>query len=67
MFITTELPDNGKHINTSEAHCCGIILSGGEISKMYTCPRTSGLNKTLVRTIALFVPTSINTNASISK
>jgi len=38
---------------------------GGEISKMYTCPRTMVLEKTLVRTNALLVGTFTNTNASI--
>jgi len=40
---------------------------GGEISKMYTCPRTNGFRKTLVRTNALLVRTFTNTNASIKK
>jgi len=47
--------------------CCttgGDLIRGGEISKMYTCPRTSGFKKTLVRTNALLVRTFTNTNAS---
>ena len=36
---------------------------GGEISKMYTCPRTTGCKKALVRTKALLAHTQINTKA----
>jgi len=36
---------------------------GGDISKMYTCPRTTGCKKALVRTEALLVRTQINTKA----
>jgi len=36
---------------------------GGEISKMYTCPRTTGCKKTLVRTKALLARTQINAKA----
>jgi len=42
-----------------------FYIRGGEISKMYTCPRTNGFTKTLVRTNALLVRTFTNTNASI--
>ena len=38
-----------------------IIIRGGEISKMYTCPRTTGCKKALVRTKALPARTQINT------
>jgi len=36
---------------------------GGEISKIYTCPRTTGRKKALVRTKALLARTQINTKA----
>jgi len=37
--------------------------TGGEISKMYTCPRTNGCKKALVRTKAPIARTQINTKA----
>ena len=36
---------------------------GGEISKMYTCPRTTGCKKAHVRTKALLARTKINGKA----
>jgi len=36
---------------------------GGEFSKIYTCPRTTGCKKALVRTQALLARTQINTKA----
>jgi len=36
---------------------------GGEISKMYTCPQTTGCKKALVRTKALLARTQINSKA----
>ena len=39
------------------------MLRGGEISKLYTCPRTTGCKKALVRTKALLARTQINTKA----
>ena len=38
-----------------------LSTRGGEISKMYTCPRTTGCKKALVRTKALLARTQINT------
>jgi len=43
-----------------------MISRGGEISKMYTCPRTTGCKKALVRTKALLARTQINTKATIA-
>jgi len=40
-----------------------MLIRGGEISKMYTCPRTTGCKKALVRTNALLARTQINTKA----
>jgi len=40
-----------------------IGTRGGEISKMYTCPRTTGCKKALVRTKALLARTQTNTKA----
>jgi len=39
------------------------LIRGGEISKIYTCPRTTGYKKALVRTKALLARTQINTKA----
>ena len=36
---------------------------GGEISKMFTCPRTTGCKKAIVRTKALLARTQTNTKA----
>jgi len=36
---------------------------GGEISKMYSCPRTTGCQKALGHTKALLACTQINTKA----
>ena len=38
-----------------------FCIRGLEISKMYTCPRTTGCKKALVRTKALLARTQINT------
>jgi len=43
------------------------FFRGGEISKMYTCARTSGFRKTLVRTNALLVRSFKNTKKKIFK
>ena len=40
-----------------------IKTRGGEISKMYSCPRTTGCKKALVRTKALLARIQINTKA----
>ena len=40
-----------------------IHTRGGEISKMYTCPRTTDCKTALVRTKALLARTQINTKA----
>jgi len=40
-----------------------ITFRGGEISKIYTCPRTTGCKKALVHTKALLARTQINTKA----
>jgi len=44
-----------------------VIIRGGEISKMYTCPRTTGCKKALVRTKAQLARTQINTKARFVK
>jgi len=50
---------------SSILHYGPLVDRGGEISKMYTCPRTSGFKKPLVRTNAQLVRTFTNANASI--
>ena len=40
-----------------------VTSRGGEISKMYTCPRTTGCIKAFVRTMALLARKQINTKA----
>jgi len=37
----------------------GMTNRGGEISKLYTCPRTTGCKKALVRTKTLLARTQI--------
>ena len=49
----------------ASSHITHVCIRGGEISEMFTCPRTSGYKNVLVRTNALLVRTFINKNTSI--
>ena len=40
-----------------------LLLRGGEITKLYTCPGTTSCKKALIRTKALVACTQINTKA----
>jgi len=56
----------GKNVGSRNAHLVNsnhsyVKVRGGEISKMYTCPRTTGCKKALVCTKALLARTQINT------
>ena len=55
-----------KKINGNKKFCLPTYR-GGEISKIYTCPRTTGCKKALVRTKALLARTQINTKARFVK